>query len=169
MPVDAPLALCEQHLVLAADWAGRENGVTDLLPVPCVLCGSRVGVRYPSGWVCAVCEWRAGDLIDHELPPPRIDVVYYLRAGDRVKIGTTSQPHRRFAAIWHDEVLAFERGDRRRERERHAQFAQERFERTEWFRTSDRLRAHVETLGGGTLDPWDLLLRWHSEALALQG
>ena len=104
----------------------RAYGVTDVLPSPCRLCGSRSGVRHPSGWVCAVCEWRHGELVDGELPPPRVDVVYYLRYADRVKIGTTSNPRQRFAAIRHDDVLAFERGDRRLERHRHAQFADER-------------------------------------------
>src|SRR5688500_8887002 len=74
---DAPLQLCDRHLALAADWAHRESGVADLLPAPCRLCGSRIGVRYPSGWVCGVCEWRVGDVVDDELPPPRVDVVYY--------------------------------------------------------------------------------------------
>src|SRR3712207_998868 len=122
---DAPLELCEQHLAVAADWAQRTFGVADLLPSPCRACGSQVGVRYPSGWICGICEWRVGDVVDDELPPPRVDVVYYLRYGDRVKIGTTGNPRQRLAAIWHDEVLAFERGDRRVERRRHAQFADE--------------------------------------------
>ena len=74
----APLRLCERHLVVASEWAGRSDGVTDLLPSPCALCGSRLGVRWPSGWSCAVCEWRHGDVVDDELPPPRVDVVYYL-------------------------------------------------------------------------------------------
>ena len=62
---------------------------------PAGSCGSRLGIRYPSGWLCAVCEWRHGDLIDHELPPPRVDVVYYLRYDERVKIGTSSNPRQR--------------------------------------------------------------------------
>ena len=58
------------------------GGVEDVLPGPCLLCGSRVGVRYPSGAVCAVCEWRWGDVPDGDLAPPRVDVVYYLRMRD---------------------------------------------------------------------------------------
>ena len=111
VPEGSPLALCERHLAVAADWAQRHDGVTDVLPDACRLCGSRVGVRYPSGWICAVCEWSVGQTVDGELPPARVDVVYYLRNGDRVKIGTTANPRQRFAAIWHEEVLAFERGD----------------------------------------------------------
>lgn len=167
MPADAPLPLCERHLAVAGDWSARENGVADVLPGPCGLCGSRVGVRYPSGWVCAVCEWRFGDIADGELAPPRVDVVYYLRFEDRVKIGTTASPRQRFSAIWHDEVLAFERGDRRLERARHEQFSAERFGRTEWFALSDDLARHIRVVAAG-IDPWDVHARWISEALAVR-
>lgn len=168
MPRDAPLPLCELHLSLAADWADAAHGVTDLLPAPCLLCGARTGIRYPSGWICATCEWRHGEIVDAELPPPRIDVVYYLRYADRVKIGTSSNPRQRFAAIWHDDVLAMERGDRRLEQRRHARFAAERFGSTEWFAYSDAVREHVEGIRGA-VDPWDAYARWVSEAVARRG
>ena len=168
MPADSPLLLCELHLAVAGDWASSAYGVTDALPSPCVLCGSRSGIRYPSGWICATCEWRFGELVDGELPPPRVDVVYYLRYADRVKIGTTSNPRQRFAAIWHDDVLAMERGDRRREHERHVQFADERFGTSEWFAYSDRLRDHIAAVRRD-VEPWDAYLRWMSEAVALRG
>ncbi|MCH1990978.1 hypothetical protein L7Q18_32435, partial [Achromobacter xylosoxidans] len=106
--VDAPIALCARHLAIAAEWAESEYGVEDVLPSPCRLCGARTGIRYPSGWLCAVCEWRHGDIVDTELPPPRVDIVYYLRFADRVKIGTTANPRQRLAAIMHEEVLGFE-------------------------------------------------------------
>ena len=166
---DAPLELCGRHLATAAEWSEREHGVTDLLPTPCRVCGSRLGVRWPSGWLCAVCEWRLGDIVDGELPPPRVDVVYYLRFDDRVKIGTTSNPRQRLAAIRHHELLAFERGDRALEQRRHAQFTEERFARTEWFHLSDALGAHIDVLRAGISDPWRQHARWMSEAIALQG
>lgn len=164
----APIALCERCLAVAADWSARADGVTDALPSPCRLCGSRLGVRWPSGWLCAVCEWRHGELPDAELPPPRVDVVYYLRYADRVKIGTTASPRQRFAAIMHDELLAFERGDRTLERARHALFSEERFGSTEWFALSPHLRAHIDRVAGGR-DPWHVHTRWLSEAVALRG
>ena len=153
------------HLAVAAELYEAEHGVADLLPSPCLLCGSRIGVRYPSGWVCSVCEWPYGEHPDGELPPPRVDIVYYLRFGDRVKIGTTTNPRQRFAALRHEEVLAFERGDRRLEQRRHAEFAAERQGRSEWFELTDRLRAHIDTVAGGTL-PWDRWRRWVAEAIA---
>ena len=162
----APLGLCEEHVLVAAEWAGRRDGVTDLLPTPCRLCGSRLGVRWPSGWLCAVCEWRHGEPLDTELPPPRVDVVYYLRYRDRVKIGTSAQPRRRLRAIRHEELLAFERGDRMLEQRRHAQFAADRLGGSEWFDRSDALNVHLASLSSGVEDPWDLYARWTSEAVA---
>jgi hypothetical protein len=161
----APLALCEMHAAVTAEWVAREHGTTDALPAPCRLCGSSLGVRYPSGWLCAECEWRHGEIVDHELAPPRIDIVYYLRYADRVKIGTTANPRQRLAAIMHDDVLAFERGDRMLERRRHEQFAAERYDRTEWFRLSDRILDHVDALRGGR-DPWSSLALWRSRSAA---
>jgi hypothetical protein len=168
IPSDAPIALCEGHLAVAGEWADREYGVTDLMPAPCRFCGSPLGVRYRSGWSCAVCEWRHGDVPDDELPPPRVDVVYYLRFGDRVKIGTTSNPHQRFAAIWHDELLAFERGNRMLEHRRHVEFDADRYPGTEWFRLSDTMRAHIDNVAAGVDDPWRVHARWVSEANALR-
>jgi hypothetical protein len=162
----APVPLCELHLAVAAEWSARDTGVTDILPAPCPACGSRLGGRYPSGWLCAICEWRAGDTVDDELPPPRVDVVYYLAYDERIKIGTSGNPRQRFAAIWHDRVLAFERGDRALEQRRHREFAADRLDRSEWFSRSPALLAHVEELAAGVEDPWDRYARWVSEAWA---
>ncbi|RIJ52219.1 GIY-YIG nuclease family protein [Clavibacter lycopersici] len=164
----APVPLCAAHLAAAAAWAEREHGVEDVLPSPCPTCGSRLGVRYPSGWLCAVCEWRHGDHPDGELAAPRVEVVYYIRFGDRMKIGTSANPRQRLGTLRHDELLAFERGGREVERARHVQFARQRFDRTEWFDLDARLREHVVALAAGQPDPWELLARWRSEALALR-
>ena len=169
VPADAPVALCEGHLAAAAEWCDAEQGLTDVLPSPCRLCGSRLGIRYPSGWLCAVCEWRHGEVPDADIAPPRVDVVYYLRYADRVKIGTSANPRQRFGAIWHDELLAFERGGRALEQRRHRQFAEDRYAGTEWFRRSAALTAHIDVLAAGVDDPWELHARWISEALAARG
>ncbi|QAY74054.1 GIY-YIG nuclease family protein [Agromyces protaetiae] len=164
----APLPLCDAHLLVAHDWVARATGSTDLLPSPCRLCGSRLGVRYPSGWACGVCEWRAGAVPDDELPPPRVDVVYYVRFDDRVKIGTSSNPRARIAALPHHEVLAFELGGRVLERARHARFAAHRIPGTEWFERSPELDEHVAALREGAPDPWERHAFWMSRAYALQ-
>jgi len=161
------IALCADHLALAAEAEGSRHGAAGVLPAPCRLCGARLGVRFADGWVCAVCEWPHGEQPDGELPPPRVDVVYYLRYRDRVKIGTTADPRRRFGAIRHEELLALERGDRRVEHRRHEQFADERAGTSEWFDLSDRIRAHVDALAGG-VDPWDRWRRWQAEATAVR-
>ena len=169
VPADSPVALCERHLAAASEWCDPRYGVTDALPSPCGVCGSRLGVRYPSAWLCAVCEWRHGEIPDAEFAPPRVDVVYYLGYADRVKIGTSSNPRQRLAALWHDELLAFERGGRALEQRRHVQFADDRYPRTEWFRRSEALMAHIDALAAGIDDPWALHTRWLSEALAARG
>jgi len=110
--------------------------------------------------MCAACEWPVGASPDFELIAPRADVVYYLRFRDRVKIGTSANPRRRLTAIKHDELLAFERGDRTLERARHAQFAELRLERSEWFIFGPALQRHVETLAGSTSDPWRTYARF---------
>jgi len=166
---DAPVALCTAHLLAAYDHVAREVGVTDVLEQPCLACGSRVGVRYPSGWVCAVCDWRVGELPDGETAPPRVDVVYYLRVRDRIKIGTSGNPRSRFGQIWHDELLAFERGGRVVEQRRHREFASRRLGRTEYFEPHAALDAHIAGLRAGVDDPWQQYSAWVSQAIALRG
>ena len=130
---------------------------------PCALCGWREAVRDDAGRRCGVCGWRVGDAPDADLPRPRVDVVYYIRYADRVKIGTSSRPRQRLAALWHEELLAFEAGDRRVERRRHEQFAHLR-EGGEWFRADPELLAHATALRAGE-DPWRAYARWMSDAL----
>src|SRR5436190_890987 len=55
------IALCPDHLALAAEVHGVGHGVTAPMPEPCRLCGSRLGARHPTGWTCAVCEWPHGE------------------------------------------------------------------------------------------------------------
>lgn len=163
---DAPLHLCTRHLLLAYDWVARDVGITDLLAEPCAACGSPVGVRYPAGWLCAICEWRVGDVPDRGLMADAVHVVYYLRLGERVKIGTSGNPRQRLAAIPHDELLAFERGDRMLERRRHAQFDHDRLGTSEWFAASADILAHVDELRQGVDDPWHRYARWRSGSLS---
>lgn len=133
------------------------------LPGPCTLCGRGDGIRLDGSWHCAACGWRYGDVPDDDLPLPRIHVVYYLRYAERVKIGTSWRPRQRLASIRHDELLAFERGDRSVEQARHRQFAALR-EGGEWFTFTGDLRAHVAALRASG-EPWHLHARWLSRAL----
>lgn len=137
--------------------------VRRIMPGPCVLCGHARGIRADGRWECHVCGWRVGDVPDPDLPRPRIDIVYYIRWRDRIKIGTTHRPRGRLAVLQHEELLAFERGDRTVERERHRQFAGLR-EGGEWFTAAPELVAHARGIAGG-VDPWDAYSRWVGEAL----
>lgn len=134
------------------------------LPTPCRVCGGDTGTRQDDIWHCARCGWRLGDAPDADLPLPRVDVVYYLRYRDRVKIGTSATPRRRLTAIMHDEVLAFEPGDRTVEQRRHREFAELR-EGGEWFTLTGPLAAHVGEVRDRFGDPWPAYDRWLGDAL----
>jgi hypothetical protein len=164
---DAPLSLCPHHFLVAHNWVEREVGVTDRLPSPCMACGSRLGVKYPSGWLCAICEWKVGDIPDEPSDAVRVDIVYYIRFGERIKIGTSANPRSRLSTLVHDELLAFERGGREREQKRHRQFANYRLARTEWFTINDTLLEHIRRLRDGVDDPWSQYHLWVSEQRGL--
>lgn len=134
------------------------------MPGACRLCGEADGTRARDGWRCARCGWRFGDAPDADLPLPVVEVVYYIRYADRIKIGTSRHPRRRLATLWHDELLAFERGGRALEQRRHREFADLR-EGGEWFRATPELRAHIAQVSGGA-DPWHAYARWLAAALA---
>ncbi len=137
--------------------------MTPALPSPCRLCGQGDGVLGDRGRVCAWCGWPDGDSPDWDLPRPVIEVVYYVRYDRRVKIGTSRNPRQRLASIRHDELLAFERGGRRVEQQRHRDFAAVR-EGGEWFTLSPELAAHIDALRAEG-EPWRLHARWLSAAL----
>jgi hypothetical protein len=113
-----------------------------------------------------MCGWRVGDVPDWDLPSVRVDVVYYLRFQDRIKIGTSGNPRSRLAQLRYDELLAFERGDRILEHQRHMQFAEYRFPGSEWFTAHRALIRHIRSLSRGVGDPWTAYGRWLSEELA---
>ncbi|MFS0865933.1 GIY-YIG nuclease family protein [Microbacterium sp. 179-B 1A2 NHS] len=138
------------------------------MPSPCRVCGGELGERLPVGigrsaWHCDRCGWRLGDAPDADLRPPRVEVVYYLRYAARVKIGTSSTPRSRLAAIRHDELLAFEPGGRTLEQQRHREFASLR-EGGEWFTSAAPLTDHIAALQAVQRDPWAAYDRWLGDA-----
>lgn len=71
--------------------------------------------------------------------------VYYIRFASHIKIGTTASVTKRMKAmhVHPSALLAVEPGDRTTERQRHAMFTDERYERTELFEPSARLLDHI--------------------------
>jgi hypothetical protein len=61
-------------------------------------------------------------------------IVYYVRRGSVLKIGTTKSPKQRFLNLMPDEILAYEPGSFQVERARHRQFSHLRIGGTEHFR-----------------------------------
>lgn len=70
------------------------------------------------------------------------DLVYYMRLGNRIKIGTTTNLRGRLSSLQPEELLGTEAGDASLERERHRMFAHLRV-CGEWFRDDPSLRAHI--------------------------
>lgn len=90
-------------------------------------------------------EYEAQELLRTVDVEAGVSVVYYLRFGDRVKIGTTTNLAKRRQAVPHDELLATEPGGRQTEHARHLQFADQRIT-GEWFTYVDPLRGHITEL-----------------------
>lgn len=72
----------------------------------------------------------------------RHDVVYYMRFGNLIKIGTSGVLQTRVRVLKPDELLATEPGSYRLERKRHRQFARFRAE-GEFFYPAPELLAHI--------------------------
>lgn len=72
-------------------------------------------------------------------------IIYYIRRGDLIKIGTTTDPARRFTALMPDEILAFEPGDDELETARHRQFGH-LWHRAEYFRIAPELLEHARQI-----------------------
>lgn len=70
------------------------------------------------------------------------EVVYYMRIGNRVKIGWSTNLPYRLAAINPEELMVTEPGNRILERARHDQFSELRTH-GEWFRLESPLAAHI--------------------------
>jgi pimeloyl-ACP methyl ester carboxylesterase len=72
-------------------------------------------------------------------------LVYFIRNGNRIKIGTTTDLKRRIRtlALREENVALLVPGDHRREREYHRQFAGLRVGNTEWFAFKDSLAQYV--------------------------
>lgn len=80
--------------------------------------------------------------------------VYYLRVGDQVKIGFSSDVRRRLRSYPPgSELLAVEPGEKKLERRRHNEFAEWLVAGREWFQPSEQLLQHTRDLVAMHGDP----------------
>lgn len=85
--------------------------------------------------------------------PADTSIVYYIRRGSLIKIGTTRKPRTRFRNLLPDEILAFEPGARNQEVQRHQQFGHLRVHDSEHFEIGPDLLAHCDALRQQHGDP----------------
>lgn len=73
------------------------------------------------------------------------EVVYYMRIGNRVKIGWSTNLTTRLATINPEELMAVEPGDRKLEQLRHLEF-RALHTHGEWFRLEEPLTTHIAAI-----------------------
>lgn len=124
----------------------------------CVFCDAPVAEDAPVDLCWAHClevhrhvvvEMRPNRREAAPLPSVPTSVVYYVRVGEQIKIGTTQQIlSRRFTDLPPGrQLLAVEPGGEQVEKARHTQFALERVAvNREWFTPSARLWIHIADL-----------------------
>lgn len=128
----------------------------EYIPGPCPACGTPgLLVHLANGWVtckagnctyeCHVNKFCGDRKTLMGISAGLQNVVYYMRLGNRAKIGTSRNLKRRLAAINPEDCMAYELGDRTLEVARHKQFAHLRVS-GEWFELADDLTRHVNTL-----------------------
>lgn len=103
-----------------------------------------------------------------ELPPAAPDeVVYYMRIGNRVKIGWSTNLPGRLATINPEELMAVEPGGLAMERCRHRQF-EGLHTHGEWFRLTGPLIEHIERLRADTHASYDVPVTTDSDEVPSQ-
>lgn len=128
----------------------------EFIPGPCPACGtSGLLVHLANGIVAckaATCRYEQDRVrfcnerkILMAITADDADVVYYMRLGNRAKIGTTRNLRKRISAIQPEDCMAYEAGDRALEARRHRQFAHLRVS-GEWFDLQPDLVRHVNGL-----------------------
>jgi len=124
-------------------------------PVPvCIACGVRISLTFQrdtdvaSGVAAERARIRQEFEAEQEARRKISSVVYYVRIGDHIKIGYTSDLDRRLMGLRVDgsDLLAWEPGGRELEQQRHHEFRAARISRREDFHPTDRLKEHLEEL-----------------------
>ncbi|MBA2951602.1 GIY-YIG nuclease family protein [Streptomyces himalayensis] len=136
---------------IVADWTQAGVEMTDeLMAVAVQLAATQVARAKER----AAAEARQGEryaALADAAPPPGTygdapdGVVYYIRRGRYVKIGTTTQLRNRMRDLLPDEVLAVEPGSYKLEGELHQRFAGLRLHPScEYFLLDNELQAHID-------------------------
>ena len=90
---------------------------------------------------------RVADASQNTLATAVGSIVYYIRRGNLIKIGTTTNPRKRFDVLMPDEILAVEPGGYSLETARHSQFDHLRMRpKGEYFRDEPELRQHIKDI-----------------------
>lgn len=136
-PIEREIPLCERHFQYIGERFMQERSI---------LGGSFVREARPSPEE-REAEWQAREDERARLLEEQ-SVVYYVRIGDRVKIGFSANLRQRLIALRLDDsaILATEPGGRMLETQRHREFAEERVGRREDFNPSRRLLAHIKSV-----------------------
>lgn len=135
--IDPPFPICGRHALELHQHMRRavEEALADPLRVAAAVHQLTIADDYEA--------WRQADKALRK--PPAQPVVYYLRVGDLIKIGTSRNLASRLAVYPPNAtVLATEPGSTDLERWRHEQFNHLLAGRNEWFRADDELLAHIE-------------------------
>lgn len=163
---DSRFNVCAEHVTAIYAW-GRELDQEHRKPLTCRYCGQPTAHRGIRGWMCGSCYASSPDYhgpglsgaemdtvvrlaeaataADAKHDPHHRPIVYYIRFGDRIKIGTSASFRKRLESLPYDEVLGIELGGVALEGRRHAQFKAERIT-GEWFKASPRLVLHARSL-----------------------
>ncbi|MHC3427205.1 GIY-YIG nuclease family protein [Streptomyces sp. DT18] len=138
---------------IAAEWAAAGVEMTEqAIQAIAKLAKHRLDARLKAeAWGKA--KERRREALVVETPPPGTfgdepgAVVYYIRRGEAVKIGTSGQLRHRMAELMPDEVLAVEPGSYTLEAQLHARFAHIRLDpNREYFRLTSELARHIEAV-----------------------
>jgi ribosomal protein S27AE len=159
---DSPFNICRKHYAAIRDHLGAVRRLADpvtRLEMPCPECGVRAllaslakrtarcdscGHELDADAARAVNGYASGfRSLPRPATVPPTSVVYYIRFGDRIKIGTTTDLPKRLIALPHDEVLLTEPGSYELEQQRHRQFNRHLIAGREWFEAHPDLLAFI--------------------------
>lgn len=150
VPEDFPMDICEMHALLTVAVMKERGGETM----------RRLDAVYDAAPVSR--ELRPSKPIYVRGRP---SVVYYMRFGNRIKIGYSTNLRVRRDALRPDEILAIEPGYQGEERAQHVRFAEYR-EEGEFFRMNRELVDHINMLRKMYGDPIARFDSWDTRAEA---